>query len=208
MQTAAGRTAAVFISGGPMTTKYYRDRSISDKDDVFFIDNDNKGKRYSEYYREQTHKKPGRVLYDTRDFKCRNCGFFVTASRELSGVNNRNHCPRCLWSRHMDITPGDRASDCLSRMRPIGLTVKKVARKYGSQTGELMVIHACAGCDKVSINRIAADDDAQVLWQIFTGSLNLPVELLHSLEARDIHVLQPEESEIVHSQLFGVPVAN
>jgi hypothetical protein len=106
----------------------------------------------------------------------------------------------------MDITPGDRRSDCLSRMEPIGLTMKLVTKKYGSTAGELMVIHSCTGCGKVSINRIAADDDALVIERIFTNSMTLPLEQRERLTHENVHLLQSEESEIVKSQLFGLPV--
>jgi predicted RNA-binding Zn-ribbon protein involved in translation (DUF1610 family) len=189
-----------------MTTKHYWDRLILDEQNAPIKYERNKGKYEHDHSDYRKHKETGRVIYDTQDFKCRNCGFFVTASRELSGVNNRNHCPRCLWSRHMDITPGDRRSDCLSRMEPIGLSVKHVTKKYGSTAGELMVIHHCTGCGKISINRIAADDDAMVIQRIFTDSLSLPLEQRELLEDENVHLLQSDESEIVNSQLFGLPI--
>jgi len=189
-----------------MTTKHYWDRLILDEQNAPIKYERTKGKYDPDHSNTRKQKETRRVVYDTQDFKCRNCGFFVTASRELSGVNNRNHCPRCLWSRHMDITPGDRRSDCLSRMEPIGLTMKLVTKKYGSTAGELMVIHSCTGCGKVSINRIAADDDALVIERIFTNSLTLPLEQRERLTHENVHLLQSEESEIVKSQLFGLPV--
>jgi DNA-directed RNA polymerase subunit RPC12/RpoP len=45
------------------------------------------------------------------EFFCLRCGVIVSSTYELSGVRNRNHCPYCLWSRHLDWrTPGDRLS--------------------------------------------------------------------------------------------------
>ncbi|NMB58424.1 MAG: RNHCP domain-containing protein [Chloroflexi bacterium] len=188
-----------------MTTKSYRDR--------FFLEEDNapvhyktKQKKFNpDFPFDRKQKDIGRVIYDTQNFKCRNCGFFVTQNRELSGVNNRNHCPRCLWSRHMDITPGDRKSDCLSRMEPVGLTVKHVNKKYGCAVGELMVIHVCTCCGKVSINRIAADDDPDVIHTIFNISLEMPLELRERLTGEAILLLQHEERQIVRRQLYGLP---
>ena len=43
-------------------------------------------------------------------FPCRVCGRLVTP--EGAGSSHRNHCPNCLCSLHVDITPGDRAADC------------------------------------------------------------------------------------------------
>lgn len=187
-----------------MKTKHYWDHTILDEYDSTEKFIRNNGKCDNDHIDKRRQKETGRVVYDTQDFKCRNCGFFVTANRELSGVNNRNHCPRCLWSRHMDITPGDRRSDCLSRMEPIGLTVKQVVKKYGSTDGELMVIHNCTGCGKVSINRIAADDDPNVLLTIYEVSQNLPADTSRLLAGKNIRLLQREDGEIVQTQLFGV----
>ena len=56
------------------------------------------------------------------DFRCQHCGAYVSASRVLSGVSNRNHCPYCLWSRHLDLfEAGDRLAACKAPMRPVGL---------------------------------------------------------------------------------------
>ncbi len=188
-----------------MNKKAYRDRLFLEDDDAPVLYKRNQKKLCPDYQDDRKPKETSRVIYDTRNFKCRNCGFFVTQNRELSGVNNRNHCPRCLWSRHMDITPGDRRSDCLSRMEPVGLTVKHVTKKYGCSVGELMVIHVCTGCGKLSINRIAADDDPDMIHHIFTCSLDMPLELRTRLAGEGILLLQHEEREIVRSQLFGLP---
>jgi hypothetical protein len=147
-----------------------------------------------------------RVLFDTQNFKCRQCGFFVTANRELSGVNNRNHCPRCLWSRHMDLhTAGDRKSECKSRMEPIGLTCKQTNKRYGqNDQGELMLIHRCTGCDKVSINRIAADDDIQVISRIFEKSLLVEMDVREMLNDKDVLLLGVHDSSRVYRQLIGL----
>ena len=60
-----------------------------------------------------------------RDFRCVYCGNFVSAAALFAGVKNRNHCPYCLWSRHLDLfEAGDRLSACKAPMRPIGVTVK------------------------------------------------------------------------------------
>lgn len=156
-------------------------------------------------YRSQINDKTNRVVYDRQDFKCVHCGFFVTANRELSGVNNRNHCPICLWSRHMDhITPGDRRSDCKSRMRPVGLTIKQIHKRYGQNNpGELMLIHICTGCGKVSINRIAADDDAQAVFKIYLNSCEAGKAIQKSLTTERIFLLGKGEHSMVLSQLFG-----
>ncbi|MET1001543.1 MAG: RNHCP domain-containing protein, partial [Acidimicrobiia bacterium] len=49
-----------------------------------------------------------------RSFRCRRCGLDV--SYDAPGTAHRNHCPNCLWSRHVDDRPGDRAAECGSAM--------------------------------------------------------------------------------------------
>jgi predicted RNA-binding Zn-ribbon protein involved in translation (DUF1610 family) len=156
-------------------------------------------------YRSQSDDRNGRVIYDRHNFKCVNCGIFVTAGRELSGVNNRNHCPICLWSRHMDLlTPGDRRSDCLSRMQPVGLTMKHTLKRYGQDNpGELMLIHICTGCGKVSINRIAADDDAQAVFHVYMNSCESGAAFRNSLISEGISLLSTRDNDMVQTQLFG-----
>ncbi|HLR46538.1 MAG TPA: RNHCP domain-containing protein, partial [Deinococcales bacterium] len=51
-------------------------------------------------------------------FTCSNCGAEVPP---LARGGCRNHCPRCLHSLHVDVNPGDRASDCGGLLEPVGL---------------------------------------------------------------------------------------
>ena len=53
------------------------------------------------------------------DFVCANCG------AKIKGNGYTNHCPACLWSKHVDINPGDRASVCGGLMKPIDIELKK-----------------------------------------------------------------------------------
>jgi hypothetical protein len=139
------------------------------------------------------------------DFCCGHCRQIVSANPILSGVQNRNHCPYCLWSRHLDLyQAGDRMSACKAQMRPIGLTLKRVSKRYGlSCAGELMLIHECIECGKVSINRIAADDFAESLFEIFTNSRRLDPFMMMQLERGEIRALQPADRETVSARLFG-----
>jgi hypothetical protein len=108
------------------------------------------------------------------EFHCRQCGRPVSADARLSGVNNRNHCPYCLWSRHMDLhQAGDRLSACKGGMRPVGVAFKQQHKRYASaQPGELMLVHRCVECGAVSLNRTAADDNPAGLWDVFAASLS------------------------------------
>jgi hypothetical protein len=99
---------------------------------------------------------------------------------------------------------GDRLAVCKGLMKPIGITLKRTRKKYGlSQYGELMLIHQCVDCGRLSVNRIAADDDAALIMDIYKSSLQLDKKLEDELAASDIHSLGAEEEKIVHAQLFG-----
>lgn len=51
-------------------------------------------------------------------FTCGHCGAEVRAA---DGGVQRNHCPLCLYSRHVDEVPGDRAAECGGLMAPVAL---------------------------------------------------------------------------------------
>jgi len=139
------------------------------------------------------------------DFRCLHCHYQVSASALRAGVQNRNHCPYCLWSRHVDWKKaGDRLATCMAEMQPIGLTLKATRKKYGpARAGELMLIHQCLGCGKLSINRIAADDNPGRLLEVFQGSFELDLQVKEQLVASSIDILLPEDRRLVTDQLFG-----
>jgi len=81
-------------------------------------------------------------------FTCAHCGAVIPL--RAFGTENRNHCPLCLWSLHVDITPGDRLCPCRGPMEPISIWVK--------DDGEWAIIHRCKSCGTLKSNRIAGDD--------------------------------------------------
>lgn len=78
------------------------------------------------------------------DFICENCGFFV------QGNGYTNHCQKCLWSKHMDINPGDRAENCQGMMEPI---------RIESRGSRYFVLHRCLECGFEKFNSIRDEDD-------------------------------------------------
>lgn len=133
-------------------------------------------------------------------FKCSHCKQWVVIN-DFIGTANRNHCNICLWSKHVDVKKGDRRAECQAGMKPIGLTF----RIESSHTrGEIMLIHDCMGCDKISINRIAADDTEQLILDIFEASLALPTEHRTVLSAAGIYVAGPPDRQTIFDQLFGI----
>jgi hypothetical protein len=139
------------------------------------------------------------------DFNCIHCHAYVTTSSFISGVHNRNHCPYCLWSKHLDLyQAGDRLSACRSGMQPVGLTVKRTWKKYDPVWGgELMIIHRCAECGQISINRIAADDDPDRLLEIYEASLHRNTAWKRQIETQGIVLLGKMDGGIVQLHLFG-----
>lgn len=115
-------------------------------------------------------------------FRCVHCKADVPTM--AVGTAHRNHCPLCLWSRHVDEKRGERDSDCLASMRPIGLTLKT--------GGELMVVHRCLKCGKTSTNRIAADDNAHTLLSLFEESLKIVSEERETLKGMGIELCNDE----------------
>jgi DNA-directed RNA polymerase subunit RPC12/RpoP len=81
-------------------------------------------------------------------FICANCNKQV--SLIAPGTKNRNHCPYCLYSLHVDITPGDRKNPCMGLMQPVKLTTKP--------DGEEVLTHKCLKCGFERWNRVAGDD--------------------------------------------------
>jgi RNHCP domain len=56
---------------------------------------------------------PKQFFRNVENFTCSNCGLHV------KGNGYTDHCPKCLWSKHVDVNPGDRASECKGMMKPI-----------------------------------------------------------------------------------------
>ena len=139
------------------------------------------------------------------DFRCAHCHVLVSSAHLVSGVQNRNHCPYCLWSCHLDLyAAGDRLSACKAPMKPIGLTMKTGRNKYQRNSpGELMLVHQCTDCKTLSINRIAADDDSGSMVIIFQESFRLGQQMHALCQEHGIVLLKPEDTKLVYTQLYG-----
>lgn len=87
------------------------------------------------------------------EFTCEHCGAGVSGA--AFGTKERNHCPRCLHSLHVDIAVGDRRSLCRGIMDPISL--------WKRSDGEVAIIHRCRRCGTLKSNRVAGDDDEGLL---------------------------------------------
>lgn len=115
-------------------------------------------------------------------FLCINCRQPVT--QEAYGTEHRNHCPGCLWSKHVDDAPGDRSADCDGAMEPVAVWVR--------QRGEWAIIHRCRRCGALHSNRIAGDDNELVLTSLAVRPLSQPSFPLDRLAVVDIRRREPE----------------
>ena len=90
-------------------------------------------------------------------FECENCHKQVEPIKY--GGSYRNHCPFCLYSKHVDgPVPGDRTNSCLGLMSPIGLISRR--------TGEYVLVHKCEKCGFERLNRVAGDDSQELLTKL------------------------------------------
>jgi len=90
----------------------------------------------------------------TENFICENCGAMV------AGDGYTNHCPQCLYSKDVDVNPGDRASKCGGLMRPVGVETKKDG---------YVIIHRCMNCGKEKRNKAAKNDSVEMMISIMAG---------------------------------------
>ncbi len=88
-----------------------------------------------------------KFVRNKEDFSCEHCG------AEVIGSGYTNHCPNCLWSKHVDINPGDRANECGAMMEPIGLIVAK----------DWIIVQRCVKCGVIMKNRSAENDNREEL---------------------------------------------
>lgn len=84
------------------------------------------------------------------DFICDYCGNDVLKL----GYTARDHCPGCLYSKHVDINPGDRANECCGLLEPIGIEKYKNTYK---------IIYKCQKCGIIHKNIVANDDNFDVI---------------------------------------------
>jgi len=87
------------------------------------------------------------------NFICEYCG------KEVSKLeySARDHCPYCLYSKHVDINPGDRANSCKGLLKPVDIEKFKDTFK---------IIYKCEKCGENHKNIIAIDDDMNEIIRI------------------------------------------
>ena len=86
-------------------------------------------------------------------FECDNCHKQV----DKLNYSSRDHCPYCLYSKHVDINPGDRENKCLGLLKPIGIEKYKDTYK---------ILYECTKCHQTHKNIVAKDDDTEKIIEI------------------------------------------
>lgn len=110
-------------------------------------------KKKADKYNDPGINKPnGRTNFlvpEIENYACGRCGETIVGGRY------HNHCPHCLWSKHLDDkVPGDRASECQALMEPVGVLRKKNTWR---------IVHQCTGCEKHTVIDSAPEDDFNLI---------------------------------------------
>ena len=95
--------------------------------------------------------QPKKFQRKIENFICEKCG------TENIGNGFTNHCSNCLWSKHVDINPGDRAEECAGMMEPIKIDLEK---------GKYIINHKCAKCGLLRRKGIEKNDNFDAVIEI------------------------------------------
>ena len=87
------------------------------------------------------------------EFKCEYCGLDVSRLNYTA----RDHCPNCLYSKHVDIMPGDRNNSCMGLMKPV--SIEKYKNTY-------KIIYKCSKCHQMHKNIMANDDNYDLIVKL------------------------------------------
>lgn len=87
------------------------------------------------------------------NFICENCH---TKVKKLN-YTARDHCFNCLYSKHVDILPGDRQNTCQGLLKPLKLEKHKKTFK---------IIYKCLICHKEHKNIVAIDDNIEAIIEL------------------------------------------
>ena len=87
------------------------------------------------------------------EFICENCGKKVNKLNYTA----RDHCNYCLYSKHVDILPGDRQNTCKGLLKPIG--IEKYRDTY-------KILYQCENCHQFHKNIMAIDDNLDLIIEL------------------------------------------
>lgn len=87
-------------------------------------------------------------IKNKEDFVCEKC------DTRVQGTGYTNHCPKCMWSKHVDIDPGDRLSSCGGMMKPFGVDIE----------GQITYIKLkCEKCSHERRNKVEKSDNYDIV---------------------------------------------
>lgn len=86
-------------------------------------------------------------------FICENCGKEVSKSDYTA----RDHCPYCLYSKHVDVNPGDRMNKCEGLLKPIEVEKFKDSFK---------IVYKCQKCNMLHKNIMLRDDNMDLIIKL------------------------------------------
>ena len=92
------------------------------------------------------------------NFICENCGKDVLKLNYTA----RDHCPYCLYSKHVDIMPGDRQNECKGLLEPIAIEKFKDTYK---------IVYKCLKCNQIHKNIMATDDNMDLIINLTTKNI-------------------------------------
>lgn len=96
----------------------------------------------------QSASSAKRFARKQEDFACEVCGTYV------KGSGYTDHCPNCLYSKHVDINPGDRKSKCNGLMQPI---------KTEYTRDDFIIYYKCKKCNFTHRVHSTKEDNQELL---------------------------------------------
>jgi len=118
------------------------------------LQNYKKGQSMASLNTENEHfERKNFITPEKEPYICGHCG------AQVIGGRYNNHCPQCLWSKHVDDKiPGDRASKCQQLMQPVG--VKRGKKDIWR------ILQKCTGCDHEFIVDSSPEDNFDIIIEL------------------------------------------
>lgn len=108
--------------------------------------------------RQQISRQRSNPIRRDESFTCIHCGCLVIPL----GVSDRDHCPSCLRSLHVDVVPGDRENPCGGVLDPVGGEVAG---------GRVTLVYRCRRCGGAHRVKAATDGEQPDNWEWIVRTL-------------------------------------
>ncbi len=90
------------------------------------------------------------------NFSCEKCG------KDVIGDGYTNHCPNCLWSKHVDVYPGDRKASCGGLMKPVLIEKEKK---------DTILTNECVVCGYQKRNKLSLKDNYEKVLRVVRNQI-------------------------------------